>query len=215
MIATFRSFAIRNYRLWFAGALVSNVGAWMQRVAQDWLILTELTDNDATAVGFSLALQFGPQLLLLPLTGLAADRISRRRLLVITQASMAVLALALGLLTVFGVVQLWMVFGFALALGVASAFDVPARQAFVGDLVPDDHLGNAVALNSTSFNIARLFGPAVAGLLVVAIGEGWVFLLNSTTFAGVIVALGLLRRAEFTPWVRSPKRPGAIRDGFR
>jgi MFS family permease len=213
--STFRSFAVANYRLWFAGALVSNIGTWMQRIAQDWIVLTQLTDGDASAVGLTTALQFGPQLLLLPLTGLVADRFDRRRVLVITQATMGMLGLGLGLITVFGVVELWMVFGFALALGVAAAFDAPARQAFVGELVPPALLGNAVALNSASFNGARLIGPAIAGVLTALVGAGWVFLINAATFGAVLVSLALLRPSEFTARARPPHARGQIRAGFR
>ena len=209
----FRSFAVRNYRLWFAGALVSNIGTWMQRVAQDWLVLTELTDEDATAVGITMALNFAPQLLLLPLTGVVADRFDRKRTLLVTQGVMAALGLALGILTVTGVVELWMVFAFAAALGIASAFDAPVRQAFVSELVPADQLGNAVALNSASFNGARLIGPGVAGLLVALIGPGWVFLLNACTFVGVLSALVFLRRAELVAFTR-PKQGGGVRAGL-
>jgi MFS family permease len=210
----FRSFAVRNYRLWFAGALVSNIGTWMQRVAQDWLVLTELTHEDATAVGVTMALNFAPQLLLLPLTGVVADRFDRKRTLLVTQGAMALLGLALGILTVTGVVQLWMVFGFAAALGVAAAFDAPVRQAFVSELVPAEQLGNAVALNSASFNGARLIGPGVAGLLVAVIGAGWVFLLNAATFAGVLSALVFLRRSELQSFARSSKKGGGVRAGI-
>ncbi len=205
----FRSFAVANYRLWFAGALVSNIGTWMQRIAQDWIVLTQLTNGDATAVGITTALQFGPQLLLLPLTGLVADRFDRRHVLMITQATMGLLGLGLGLITVFQVVELWMVFAFALALGVAAAFDAPARQAFVGELVPPRLLGNAVALNSASFNGARLIGPAVAGLLTAAVGAGWVFLINAATFAAVLVALALLRPSEFQATAQTAPRARA------
>ena len=125
MSATFRSFAVANYRLWFAGALVSNIGTWMQRIGQDWLVLTQLTDDNAVAVGIASALQFGPQLLLLPLTGLVADRFNRRHVLMVTQGVMGLLGLGLGLITVLGVVELWMVFGFALALGIAAALTPP------------------------------------------------------------------------------------------
>ena len=215
MSSMFRSFAVANYRLWFAGALVSNVGTWMQRIAQDWIVLTQLTDGDAAAVGVTTALQFGPQLLLLPLTGLVADRFDRRRVLMVTQATMGLLALGLGVITVSGFVELWMVFGFALALGITAAFDAPARQAFVGELVPPALLGNAVALNSASFNGARLIGPAVAGLLTAIVGAGWVFLINCATFAAVLVALALLRPAEFTATPRPPHARGQIRAGFR
>jgi MFS family permease len=215
MSAMFRSFAVRNYRLWFAGAVVSNVGTWMQRIAQDWLVLTELTDDDATAVGVTMALQFGPQLLLLPITGLVADRMDRRRLLMLTQIAMAILGLGMAAVTLTGIVTLWMVFAFALGLGVAAAFDAPARQAFVSDLVPTTHLSNAVALNSASFNGARLIGPAVAGLLVAAVGPGWVFLINAITFGAVLAALGLLRVRDFTAQARASREPGQLLAGFR
>jgi MFS family permease len=214
MSAMFRSFAVANYRLWFAGALVSNVGTWMQRIAQDWLVLTQLTDDDATAVGVTMALQFGPQLVLLPLTGWAADRMDRRKLLIITQISMAVLALGMAAITLSGIATLWMVYGFALALGVAAAFDAPVRQAFVSQLVPTPYLSNAVALNSASFNAARLVGPAVAGGLVALVGVGWVFLINAVTFAAVLVALGLLRTRDFTAFTRPPRAPGQLLGGF-
>ena len=159
----FRSLRSFNYRVWAAGALVSNVGTWIQRTAQDWLVLTKLTHHDASAVGIVMSLQFGPQLLLLPWTGYAADRFNQRRLLMTTQALMGGLALALGLLTVTGVVQLWHVYLFAFLFGCASAFDAPVRQTFVVELVGDRELANAVALNSTSFNAARMIGPAAAG----------------------------------------------------
>ncbi len=210
----FRSLSVRNYRLWFGGALVSNTGAWMQRIAQDWLVLTQLTDEDATAVGVTMALNFAPQLLLVPLTGVVADRFNRRTILFITQITMAALGLGLGILTLTGVVELWMVFVFAGALGVASAFDAPVRQAFVSELVPAEKLSNAVSLNATAFNVARLIGPAVAGLLVAAVGSGWVFLINAASFLGVLVALALLRRREFEVFAR-PKRGNGLRDGIR
>src|SRR6185369_16789358 len=156
MTGTFRSLGGFNYRTWAVGALVSNVGTWMQRTAQDWLVLTQLTHENATAVGIVMALQFGPPALLLPLTGYAADRLDRRKLLLATQASAGVLALGLGILTVTGLVRLWHVYGFALLLGCVTAFDGPARQTFVSALVSEEELSNAVALNSTSFNAARL-----------------------------------------------------------
>lgn len=215
MSAMFRSFAIRNYRLWFAGALVSNIGTWMQRVAQDWLVLTELTDEDATAVGITLALQFGPALALLPVTGFVADRLDRRKLLLGTQIAMGVLGAGLGVLTLLGLTTLPLLYAFALALGTVSAFDTPARQAFVSELVPDRDLSNAVSLNSASFNGARLIGPAVAGLLTAAVGPGWVFIINAASFAAVCIAIALLRPDEFTRFTRSPNRAGQIRAGFR
>lgn len=215
MSAMFSSLGVRNYRLWFAGALVSNIGVWMQRIAQDWLVLTELTDNDAAAVGISVGLQFAPMLLFLPLTGMIADRFDRRRVMMVTQSSMALLALALGIVTLTGHVELWMLYGFAFVLGVAAAFDAPARQAFVGELVPDSQLANAVGLNSASFNGARLIGPGIAGLLIAAIGPGWVFIVNVATFVGVLTALAVLRPEEFVPHARSTGGSAAIREGLR
>jgi MFS family permease len=212
---TFRSFRSPNYRLWAIGALVSNVGTWMQRTAQDWIVLTELTDKNATAVGVVMALQFGPQVLLLPVTGLAADRFDRRKILLATQTAMAMLALLLGLLGLSGHLVLWHVYVFAGVLGCVTAFDAPARQTFVAELVPDADLGNAVALNSTSFNAARLVGPAVAGLLIATVGSGWVFLLNAASFVAVIGALVALRPSELQPVVRAPRRPGGFVEGLR
>ncbi|MET4583252.1 MFS family permease [Conyzicola nivalis] len=215
MSAMFRSLSGVNYRLWFAGALVSNVGTWMQRTAQDWIVLTMLTDNDAVAVGITMALQLGPQLLLVPWSGLIADRFDRRRLLMLTQSLMAMLGVALGTMVLFGVAELWHVYAFALALGVVSAIDAPARQAFVSELVSEKDLPNAVALNSASFNAARLVGPAAAGVLTVAVGAGWVFLINAVTFAATLLSLALLRRGQLRVAARAPREPGQLLEGFR
>ncbi|WP_417358680.1 MFS transporter [Gallaecimonas pentaromativorans] len=193
---TFRSLNNANYRVWAAGALVSNIGTWMQRTAQDWLVLTILTDHNATALGIMTALQFFPQLLLLPLTGFAADRIDRRKLLMATQGAIGLLALGLGLLTVTGQVQLWHAYGFALLLGCTTAFDGPVRQAFVSEMVGDDELPNAVAINSTSFNSARMIGPAIAGLSIAAIGTGWVFIINALSFIPVLWSLLAINEAR-------------------
>ncbi|HUP05693.1 MAG TPA: MFS transporter [Caldimonas sp.] len=211
----FRSLRIPNYRLWAAGAFVSNVGTWMQRTAQDWLVLVQLTPRNATAVGIVMALQFGPSLVLLPFTGLAADTFDRRKLLFLTQGAMGLLSLGLGLLTIFGAVQLWQVYAFALLLGCASAFDAPARQTFVSELVGTADLSNAVALNSTSFQAARMIGPAAAGLLIAAIGTGWVFLANALSFAAVIVALASLRVRDLHRARRGHAERGRIGDGLR
>jgi MFS family permease len=215
MINTFRSLAGYNYRVWAAGALVSNVGTWMQRTAQDWLVLTELTDNSATAVGIVMSLQFGPSLLLLPLTGYVADRYDRRKVLLATQCAMALLALGLGLLTLSGVAQLWQVYLFAFLLGCVSAFDAPARQTFVSELVGEQHLTNAVALNSTSFNAARMIGPAVAGLLIASVGTGWVFLINALSYIAVLGSLAMLRVAELHRRGRAPRAEGGLLAGLR
>lgn len=211
----FRSLAGVNYRIWFIGALVSNIGTWMQRTAQDWYVLTELTNDDAAAVGVTMALQFGPALIIGPAAGIIADRMPGRRLLAITQSAQALLALALGFIIVVGVAELWMVYLLALGLGVATAVDAPARQTFVGELVATTDLPNAVALNSASFNTARLIGPAVAGLLTVLVGAGWVILINVVTFAAMLVALGLLRAAALHPMQKSGRGRGQLRAGIR
>lgn len=215
MSAMFRSLRIFNYRLWTIGAIVSNTGAWMQRTAQDWIVLTELTDHDAAALGFTMALQFGPLLLLMPVAGIIADRFDRRIVLLWTQFSQFVLALALGILVISGHVQLWHVYVFALLLGIATAIDAPARQAFVSELVSDKDLPNAVALNSMSFQSARLIGPAVAGVLVALIGSGPVFLVNAASFAGVLASLWFIRRSQLYPVAKLGRAKGQIRDGLR
>jgi MFS family permease len=211
----FRSLRGFNYRVWVGGAFVSNIGTWVQRTAQDWLVLTQLTHHDASAVGLVMALQFGPQLLLLPWTGFAADHFNQRKLLIGTQATMGVLALALGVLTVTGLVQLWHVYIFAFLFGSAAAFDAPVRQTFVAELVGDADLHNAVALNSTSFNGARMIGPAVSGLVIAAIGTGWAFLINGASFVAVLISLAFLRTAELHPNVRAHRAKGSFTQGFR
>ena len=210
----FRSFSSVNYRFWFAGAIVSNVGTWMQRTAQDWIVLTELTDHDAIAVGITMALQFAPQLVLSPWTGLIADRVDRRKLLALTQTASALLALLLGVLVLTGVAHLFHVYALALLLGVAAALDAPARQTFVAELVTDRDLPNAVALNSASFNGARLIGPAVAGVLIALVGSGWVFIINAVSYAAVLGSLAALRSDSMRPMPRAPREKGQIRAGF-
>src|SRR5699024_3157194 len=153
----------------------------------------ELTDNDAVAVGIVMALQFGPPIVLLPVTGLVADRFDRRKILMLTQGIRGALGLALGLLTVTGLIELWQVYIFAGLLGCATAFDSPTRQVFVSSLVSRRYLANAVALNATSFNMARMLGPAIAGLLIAAVGTGWLFIINAATFLVVIGALTTMR----------------------
>jgi len=185
----------------------------MQRTAQDWIVLTELTDHSATAIGIVMGLQFGPQILLLPLTGFAADHLNRRKVLFCTQGAMGLLALVLGLLVVTDLVQLWHVYIFAFLLGCAAAFDSPARQTFVSELVDEKHLPNAVALNSTSFNAARMIGPAIAGGLIAAVGSGWVFLLNALSFVAVLGALAFLRTRQ--PSHRPARARGSLLEGFR
>jgi MFS family permease len=211
----FRSLGSFNYRVWACGALVSNVGTWMQRTAQDWLVLTQLTHHSASAVGVVMGLQFGPQLLLLPWTGFAADHFNQRKLLVATQATMGVLALGLGVLTVTGVVKIWHVYLFAFLFGCATAFDSPVRQTFVAELVGDADLPNAVALNSTSFNAARMVGPAVAGVVIASFGTGWAFLINGASFVPVLISLTLLRVPELHTNARAQRAKGSFTEGFR
>jgi MFS family permease len=211
----FRSLAHVDYRIWFIGALVSNVGAWMQATAQNWVVLTELSDNDALAVGFTVALQFAPQLLLVPITGLIADRFDRRKILIVTQSALMLLGLGLGLLLLSGRAELWHLYIFAALLGLVTAIDNPARQTFVSDLVSGRDMSNAVALNSASFNAARMIGPAVAGLLIVVVGSGWVFIINAATFLAVIAALIVLVRRPLRRLTRAPQQRGAFVAGFR
>ena len=210
----FRSFASFNYRVWFLGAVISNIGGWMQATAQDWVVLTELTNHDATAVGVTMALQFGPPLVLVSMTGWVADRFDRRNLLLTTQVALMLLAVGLAVLILLDLMTLPLMFAFALGFGITNAFDAPARQAFVSDMVSREDASNAVALNSASFNLARLAGPAAAGLLIVAVGTGWVFALNAATFLAMLVALLLIRRRELLPSVTGTRR-GGIAEGFR
>jgi MFS family permease len=215
MSPTFQSFRYVNYRLWFTGAFVANIGTWMQRVAQDWLVLTVLTDDSGVAVGITTALQFAPALFLSAWAGLLADRLDRRRLLMATQAAMGVLAGGLGVLVLSGGAQLWHVYVFAGLLGCVSAIDAPARQTFVADMVPADRLSNAVSLNSASFNAARMIGPGVAGLLIAWVGTGWVFTINAVSFAGTILALARMRVDELQPAPRTERGKGQIREAVR
>ncbi|MBT0993039.1 MFS transporter [Cellulomonas sp. DKR-3] len=214
-MSTFDSLRFFNYRLWFAGALVANVGTWMQRVAQDWLVLTVLSDESGVAVGITTALQFAPVLALSAYAGVLADRVDRRKLLIATQAGQGVLAAGLGALVLGGHAQLWQVYLFAFLLGCVTAIDGPVRQTFVAELVPQDKLSNAVGLNSASFNAARLVGPGVAGLLIAWVGPGWVFVINAVTFGATIFALTFMRRGELRAMPSAPRAKGQIRDGIR
>lgn len=214
MSQTFASLRFYNYRVWFAAALVANIGTWMQRVAQDWLVLKVLTEDSGIAVGITTALQFLPALVLSPWAGLVADRVNRRKLLIITQSALGVLALGLGALVLGGHAQLWHVYVFATLLGVVAAIDNPVRQTFVAELVPAEKLPNAVGLNSTSFNAARLIGPGLAGLLIAAVGTGWVFVINGVSFGATIVAMLFMRVGQLHPLPHAPaKGKGQIREG--
>lgn len=214
MSPTFASLSIRNYRIYALGAIISNVGTWMGRVAQDWVVLTELTDHSASALGIVTGLQFLPMLVLAPWTGAVVDRYPKRVLLYITQAALGLAALAGGLLVVTGTAALWHFYLLALVTGIATAFDNPTRQTFVSEMVPRERLSNAVALNSASFNLGRLIGPAVAGLVIAGIGSGQALLVNSLSFVTVIIALLSMRASELTPAPRLTGRGSAL-EGLR
>jgi MFS family permease len=216
---TFRALHNPNYRRYALGSLVSNTGTWMQRVAQDWLVL-RLTDGSGTALGITTGLQFLPVLLLSPYAGVVADRFSKRRLLQVTQLTMALASLVLGLLAVSGAAAVWQVYVIAFVFGIGSAFDAPARQSFVSEMVGPDDLTNAVGLNSATFNTARIIGPALAGLMIGALGggawaTGWVILVNAASYGAVIWQLQHMD----TGLLRSPKpiarAPGRLLEGVR
>ena len=219
MSPTFRSLRNPNYRLYLAGSVVSNTGTWMQRVAQDWLVLS-LPGTGGTELGITTGLQFLPMLLLSPYAGVIADRVPKRTLLQLTQLSMAVSALMLGLLAVSGHAQVWQVYVLAFAFGVGAAFDGPARQSFVSEMVGREDLTNAVGLNSASFNLARLAGPAAAGLLIAVLGggavaAGWVILVNAVSYLAVILQLRRMDpRLLHTAELRG-RTPGALLEGVR
>lgn len=214
MSPTFGSLRNRNYRIYYAGGVVSNVGTWMQRIAQDWLVL-QLTDNSGVALGVATGLQFLPMLLVGPWGGMLADRYSKQKLLLATQAFMGAAALVLGVLVLTDVVAVWHVYVLALLLGLGAAVDNPARQSFVIEMVGPDDLPNAVGLNSASFNLGRVIGPALAGLLIEVLDTGPVFLINALSYLAVILALTRLRTADLAPAPRAGRGRGQIREGMR
>ncbi|HEX9517317.1 MAG TPA: MFS transporter [Streptosporangiaceae bacterium] len=209
----FSSLRARNFRLFAAGQVVSNTGTWMQRVAQDWLIL-QLTDGSGTAVGIATGLQFLPLLMFSLWGGMIADRYPKRMVLMVTQASMGCLALTLGVLAVTGVVQPWHVYLLAFGLGMATVVDNPTRQSFAIEMVGRDDLQNAIALNSAVFNLARIAGPAVAGIVIGFIGISTAFFLNAASYLTVIVSLRLMRQSELRPAERVARAKGQLREGL-
>lgn len=209
----FRSLRVRNFRLYASGQLVSLTGTWMQRVAQDWLVL-ELT-NSGTALGVVTALQFGPSLVLGLWGGVIADRGNKRKILFVTQTGLALVALLLGLLDLAGVVQYWHVLVLALSLGVISALDTPVRQSFVVEIVGQDDLANAVGINATIFNAGRILGPALAGILIAATGTGWAFVANAASSIAVLAGLWMMRPAELRPSPQVRRAKGQLREGLR
>ncbi|GAA1878337.1 MFS transporter [Streptantibioticus ferralitis] len=203
-----RTLGNRNFRRYVIGQLVSNVGMWMHRAAQDWLVL-QLTHHSGTAVGVVTALQFVPQTLFGLWGGVIADRYHRQRLLVLAQSLMALQALLLGVLTVNGTVRIWHVYVLAVALGAATAVDSPARNAFIGDMVGRDRVPSAVSVNAAQFNAARFLGPAAAGLAIASVGTGPVFFLNAASYLAVLAALLTLRTSELHP--PPPPAPHGVR----
>lgn len=210
---TFAALRIRNFRLYFAGQLLSVAGTWMQRIAQSWLVL-ELTES-GTAVGGVVSLQFLPILVISPIAGVLADRMDKRKLLYVTQSIAAAMAATLGTLVLLDRVELWMVYALAFGLGLVSSFDNPTRRAFIIEMVGREGLSNAVGLNSVLVNGGRVLGPAVGGFLIVWVGLGICFLLNAVSYVSLIVALAKMRPEELDRPDPAPRGRGQLREGFR
>ncbi len=210
---TFAAFKNRNYRLFITGQFISLSGTWMQSVGLAWLVL-DLTGS-GTALGLVIAAQFTPTLIGGPWGGVIADRFDKRTLLLITQTAAGFLALALGLLTVTDTVELWMVYVIACSFGVITAVDNPSRQTFVMEMVGQQSIANAVTLNSVAVNLARVIGPAIAGVMIATVGIGVCFLANAASYVSVLAALLLIRTSELHPTERSGRGKGQLRDGFR
>ncbi len=215
MHQTFRALQVRNFRLYFTGQVISVSGTWMQSIALALLVLSDRIHGTGFDVGVVTALQFVPMLLVGSFGGLIADRVDKRKLLVVTQSSAAALALILGLLTALGTVHLWQMYVFATLLGVVNLFDNPGRQSFVSEMVGNDLMPNAISLNSVLMNSARIIGPAIGGILILTVGFSACFLVNAGSYVAVIVALLLMRPAELhrRPGVRRAK--GQVREGLR
>ena len=209
----FRAISSPNFRLWLLGKLVSDLGTWMQRTAQDWLVLVELTHHSGLAVGITTALQYLPMLLFSAQAGVVADYWPKRRVLAVTQSTMGLAALALGVLVVTHTAQLWSVFACAALLGLGSAFDNPVRQALISELVPREAVLSAVGMNSTTANLTRLVGPGVAGLVIARWGTGPTFLANGASFVAALATLAsmdprLMRTTPPLPRARAQVRAG-------
>ncbi len=210
---TFAALAVPNYRLYYGGQSISLIGTWMQMTAQAWLVLS--ITHSSTALGVVIALQTLPVLLLGPYGGVIADRVNKRRLMIALQSAMGVQALVLGVLTVTGAVQVWEIGVLAALLGLNNAFENPARQSFMLELVGSDHLRNAVTLNSVLVNVARAIGPAVAGILIATVGDGVCFLANAASFVAVVVSLTIMNKAALSPTPPAPRAPRQLREGLR
>jgi MFS family permease len=210
---TFRSLRIRNYKLYFVGQLVSTCGTWMQSVAQSWLVFN-ITGSNA-AVGVTLALQFTPILVGGAWSGVLADRIDKRKLLIGTQSAAGVLAAVLGLIVSLHVVQLWHIYLLAFAFGMVTALDNPARRALSVEMVGKEHVSNAVSLSGAMFTGARVIGPAIAGVLIAGAGIAWCFYANAISYIAAISAFMLMRPAEFHSPERIPRRKGQLKEGLQ
>ncbi len=210
---TFAALSVPNYRRYYAGQSVSLIGTWMQMTAQAWLVLS--ITHSSTALGLIVALQTLPVLLLGPYGGVIADRVDKRRLMIVLQSAMGLQALALGVLTVTGTVQVWHIGLLAAMLGLNNAFENPARQSFMMELVGPEHLRNAVSLNSVLVNVARSIGPAVAGILIATVGDGVCFLANAASFVAVVLSLTTMDAAALSPSKPAPRARGQLREGLR
>ncbi|PXY37064.1 MFS transporter [Prauserella coralliicola] len=210
----FASLRVRNYRLFFSGQIISNVGTWMQRIAQDWLVFT-LSGYDPVALGIAVALQFTPTLLLSLWAGVLADRVDKRKLLIAIQAGTLVQAAVLGVLVLTDVAVLWHVYLLCFVLGILSALEVPTRQSFVAEMVGKNQVANAVALNSSIFNMARIVGPAIAGFAIVAVGTGWLFVANAVSTLAVIAGLALMKADQLFRGPAVERGKGQLREGLR
>ncbi|HLH46867.1 MAG TPA: MFS transporter, partial [Acidimicrobiales bacterium] len=210
---TFASLRIRNYRYYFAGQSLSLVGTWMQSIAQSWLVYT--MTHSGTDVGLITAVQTLPILLLGPIGGTIADRFGKYRILFWTQTLAGVQAAVLAALALTGSLRLWELFLVAASLGLINMVDNPTRQTFIVEMVGREQLANAVTLNSVMVNVARAIGPAVAGVLIAAVGAGWCFLLNAGSFAFVVLALKAIRKDELSLTPRAARVKGQLSEGFR
>jgi MFS family permease len=210
---TFRSMRIRNFRLFIGGQLISQGGTWMQIIALAWVVL-HLSGDNGFDMGLSIALQFVPTLLFGVWGGAIADRFDKRRVLVWTQVAMALVALVLAVVDLTGVIELWMVYALVFLLGIALAVDNPTRQAFVAELVEAPDLPNAIGVSSASFQLARVLGPAVAGVMIVSAGTGACFVINAVSFLFVIGSLLMMRSSELHPSVPIGREKGQLREGL-
>ncbi|MBX7446077.1 MULTISPECIES: MFS transporter [unclassified Arthrobacter] len=210
---TFISLKVPNFRIFVVGHFIAVIAVWMQRIAQDWLVLQ--LSGSVTAVGFTVALQFLPSLVLGPWGGMIADRFAKRKILILCQAMAAILAAALAALALTGAIQVWHVYAIALVLGLVTVLDQPARQVFVNELVGPKYLRNAISVNSTTFQLGGLLGPALAGVLLTAVGAGWAFAANAVACCSTVTMLLVLRKDQLHVSAPAPKSKGMLREGLR